>query len=147
MSNVNPNGYYPYARLEICSNVLIGGGHLISLGTEVPLVIGAGTIPQVWLRVPIDAEGKNYREIVAASVAAHPAATVLLEGNRVKVSIANKQVLSVIQTSGNSAVVDQLDLRPIGFEVHGDKNSLIAGNANLSKNTMEGTFSLIGFSA
>lgn len=147
MNNGNPIGYHPYATLEICSNMLIDGGHLLSVGTEVPVVIGAGAIPQVWLRVPVDAEGKNYLEIVAASVAAHPAVTVLLEGSRVKISIANKQVLSVIQTSENSAVVDQLDLRPIGFEVHGDNNSLFAGNAHLSKNTMKGTFSLIGFGA
>jgi hypothetical protein len=61
------------------------------------------------------------------------------------VSIQGVRVLSVKQTSEDSAVVDSMDLRPIGLNLHGNALSMNVGNSSFSGNSMHGGSVLIGF--
>ena len=45
----------------------------------------------------------------------------------------------------NSAEIDSICLRPIGFNIHGNKEQLIIGNSTFSGNSMSGGAVLIGF--
>lgn len=47
-------------------------------------------------------------------------------------------VLRVRQVNDQQAEVDKLDLRPIGFNIFGDKSSLNAGGMRMSGNTVAG---------
>ena len=141
-----PEGYRPYGRLTLCSNLLIGGGHLIRIGEVLPLLIGNGDIPQIWLQTPTDQNGKNFIQLVVASVASHPAVLVSVTGGILSVSAGGKKVLQVREAGPDEAVVDLLDLRPVGFNIYGDKNGLSAGGMQMSGNTVSGggTFLALG---
>lgn len=144
--NTLPAGYRPYGRLTLCSNLLIGGGHLIQVGEVLPLLVGNGEIPQVWLQAPTDRTGKQFIQLVVASVAAHPAVLISVSDGILSVGAGGKKVLQVREVGFDEAVVELLDLRPIGFNIFGDKNGLSAGGMQMSGNTVSGggTFLALG---
>lgn len=143
--NSLPEGYKPYQNLNVCSNTLIGGGHLVALGDVLPVLVGRGEIPKVWMQAPLDKSGAKYVLLVADSVAVHPTVVVTGNGPSLSVSVGGIPVLHVVQTSTDSAVVSQLDLRPIGLNISGNAASLNAGGANLSRNTFSGGGTLLAF--
>lgn len=141
-----PVAYQPYGRLTLCSNLLIGGGHLIQIGDILPLLVGKGEIPQIWLQAPTDIAGQTFTQLVIASVAAHPAILLNFEGGILSVSAGGKSILRVRGVGPDEAIVDFLDLRPVGFNIVGDKESLNAGGMKMSRNTISGggTFLSLG---
>ena len=140
-----PKNYEPYESLNICSNTLLGGGHTVAVDEILPLVIGKGTKPQIWLQAMNSPDKKEFVSIIEASVSKHPAVEVIEENGSIVVSIQGTKVLVVEATSDESASVTQLDLRPIGLNLIGNRSSLSAGGSNFSGNTMAGGGVLIGF--
>lgn len=138
-----PNTYKPYQRLTVCSNMLIGGGYLVALGDVLPLLVGSGEGPTIWLQAPIDKSGKNYVPLVTASVASHPAVGVVGNRDGLTVSIGGVPVIHVDQVDQNSAVINHLDLRPVGLNIFGDASSLTAGGSTFSQNTFSGGGTLL----
>jgi hypothetical protein len=142
-----PITYKPYQRLTVCSNQLIGGGHLVVIDDVLPLLVGCGEAPMVWLQAPVDQTGKAYVQLVAASVALHPAVSVVSDKEGLTVYVGGTSVIHVIQTDFESAKIDLLDLRPVGLNISGNADSLIAGGANLSHNTFSGGGAMLAFGA
>ncbi|MBD2858743.1 hypothetical protein IB286_06930 [Spongiibacter sp. KMU-158] len=141
-----PDDYVPYETLTICSNKMIGGGHIVSVGGSLPVVIGKGGKPQIWLQALVNPETNEFLPIVEASISTHPAVKVLEKDKLIIVEIQKQKVLSVKTLSKDSAEVTQLDLRPIGLNLIGDTSKLTAGSSTFSRNTMSGGGSvLIGF--
>ncbi len=58
---------------------------------------------------------------------------------------AGKLVLRVRQQSEDQAEVEELDLRPIGFNIFGDRKSLNAGGVHMSSNSFVGGGTLLAF--
>ncbi|MEH6629124.1 MAG: hypothetical protein V7739_22040 [Motiliproteus sp.] len=136
--NSLPTSFEPYDSLTICSNTLQGGGHIVAVGETLPLVIGKGTKPQIWLQAMSAPNSKEFVSIIEASVSKHLAVELIEENGAIVVTIQGSKVLVVYSNSENSAVVSQLDLRPIGLNLYGNENSLTAGGSTLSHNTMIG---------
>lgn len=140
-----PKSYVPYDSLVICSNTMKGGGHIVAVDNELPLVIGSGEKPQIWLQAMSNPDSKDFVSIVEASVSKHPAVELLEKNGNIEITIGDKVVMVVRQDSTEKAVVTQLDLRPIGLNIFGDESSLKVGGSNFSRNTMSGGGVLIGF--
>lgn len=132
-----PSGYTPFKRLVFCSNTLIGGGDLITVKDVVPLLIGKGSLPMVWLKVPSDPSGGTFVDLIDGSVAKHPLVRVDATRSGLTFFVAGLKVLHVYKKNEDEAVVDFLDLRNLGYEIYGDDKKLTAGGMRLSGNTME----------
>lgn len=139
-----PKSYKPYEELTICSNTLVGGGHIVAVSGVLPLIIGAGEKPQIWLQAINNAEKQEFISIVENSVSKHPAVDVIEISGAVTVKIQGKIILSVMSPSEDSAVVDSVDLRPLGLNMFGDASSLKVGDSSFSGNSMSGGGVLIG---
>lgn len=140
-----PSTYKPYQKLTVCSNVLIGGGHLLVLGEVLPLLVGSGEGPTIWLQAPTDKSGKRYVPLVTASVASHPAVGVVGNKDGLTVSVGGVPVIHIRQVDQDSAEIDLLDLRPVGLNIYGNASALTAGGATFSQNTFSGGGTLIAF--
>jgi len=141
-----PKSFKPYQRLSVCGNLIIGGGHLIAIGKVLPLLIGSGEIPMIWLQAPADHTAKTYVPLVTASVASHPAVSIVNDSNGLLVSVEGTPVIHISQTDTESATIDLLDLRPIGLNIFGNVDSLNAGNATFTGSTFSGEGTLLSFS-
>jgi hypothetical protein len=142
-----PTGYKAYQSITICSNEIVGGGHLFVMGNVLPLLIGVGPKPTIWLQAVAAPNSKEFITIVDASIATHPAVRVSEEGSKVTVVIGDKTVLAVEALSEQKAIVSELDLRPIGLNVHGNASMLYVGGMQISHSTFVGVGTAFGFGA
>ena len=139
-----PSSYQPYDKLTICSNSLIGGGHLVELAGALPLIIGYGEKPQVWLQAVSNPEKMEFVSVVENSVSKFPAVEVKEIDGSIIITIQGKQVLKVRNVSKSEAVVENMDLRPIGLNLYGDGNNMNMPNGSFSGNSMSGGGVLLG---
>ena len=139
-----PKSYVPYKSLNVCSNNLSGGGHIASIGETLPLIIGKGDKPQIWLQALINPETKQFVSIVESSVSKHSAVSVKEISGYVVVSVQGTQILKVKAKGGDSAKVEMLDLRPLGLNLSGNSTSMNVGGSTFSNNSMSGGGVLVG---
>ncbi|MBI3546705.1 MAG: hypothetical protein HY081_08980 [Gammaproteobacteria bacterium] len=99
----------------------------------------------IWLQALTKPESKEFVTIVEGSISKHPAVKIYEENNFLKVSVSGTMVLTVRATADDSAKVDELDLRPLGLNLHGDSSTLMVGTSKFSGNSMSGGGILIGF--
>jgi hypothetical protein len=145
--NSKPNNYIPFETLTVCSNTVKGGGNLVAVGDVLPLLVGKGDIPQVWLLALANAKTNEFVPIVEKSISKHPAVKVYEENGILNVMISGEIVLSVSKNSENSANVKSLDFRPLGLNMYGNEESLNVGGGTFSGNSMSGGGTLIGLGA
>lgn len=140
-----PPEYRPFQRLDICSNSVFGGSYVALVAEVPPILIGTGATPLVWLQARSEANPEVFTELVSASVSRHPSIRVTLTENVLAVELGDQPIVVVRQFSFTHAEVERLDLRPIGFHLHGDRDSLIAGSFTLSRSTFRGGLALFTF--
>lgn len=133
-----PEHFRPYQSLSFCSNNISGGGHIFAMGQVLPLLIGVGPSPRVWLQAVATPGSKEFVTVVADSKVTHPAVDVEVNGGRVVVSVRGIVVLSVEAKDDQSAEVSEVDFRPLGLNVFGSSSSLNLGGMQLSNNTFSG---------
>ncbi|UDM18427.1 hypothetical protein [Vogesella sp. XCS3] len=130
-----PVDYKPYDYLNFCSNVINGGGHIFAVGKTLPLLIGVGPAPRVWLQAVAAPGSKEFVPIVADSISTHPAVSVETMGSKIVVSVHGKIVLKAETKGDLKASVSEIDFRPLGLNVIGSPMGLSLGGMQLSRNT------------
>ena len=138
-----PESFRPFQTLIVCSNTIIGGGNLVSIGNVLPLLVGQGSKPLVWLQAAVDPQAQNFITIVDASISKHPAVRVIENEDGIKITAGDVVLLRVKLTAIDSGVVDKIDLRPLGINIYGDASKLIAGGATFSNSTFSGVGTVI----
>lgn len=140
-----PEGYEPYERLTICSNVLEGGGHVMSIGESLPLIIGKGEEPRIWIQAVVESNTSELMPIVEISEPQHPKVAVLPEQDRLRFLVSDVTRLDVREVSKTHLAIDQLDFRPIGINIYGNRSALVVGGGTYAGNFMSGGAVMIGF--
>lgn len=140
-----PSDYKPLKKQIICSNTIVGGGQLLSLKGEFPLTVGSGSVPKVWLMGYADNKHSTLSYVVEANMSNYSAVKIKVGNNSVKILVGSTLILSAKATSPDVVIIDKVDLRPIGLNIHGDKSALHAGGAEFSDNMMSGGSSLVAF--
>lgn len=133
-----PENYTPYEEVDVCSNRLIGGVQLVAISEHLPLIVGKGSKPQIWLQGITNPEKVVFTPLVENSIPKHPAIEVKEVADDIIVSAFGTTMLKVKVVSPSHVVIGQLDLRPIGINVFGDSNTLTVAGNEFSDNTMEG---------
>jgi hypothetical protein len=139
-----PKSFQPYHKLTVCSNSLIGGGHIVEVSGTLPLIIGKGDKPQIWLQALNNPETKEFILVVENSISKFPSVQVKEIQGFLVVSIQGNEVLRIREVSENEASVDAMDLRPIGLNLYGDVDGMKVGNGSFSRNAMSGGGVLLG---
>ncbi|HII4337086.1 hypothetical protein HJ171_08115 [Vibrio parahaemolyticus] len=145
MNILYPSQYKPLKKQTICSNVIHGGGQLITLKDDFPVLVGSGPVPKIWLKGYTDSEHKTLSYVVEENKSNHSAVKVKTGNNSVSVLVGSTVILSAKATSPDVVIVDKVDLRPLGLNIYGDKSALNAGGASFSNNSMTGGHALVAF--
>lgn len=142
--NKLPENYKPLNELNICSNKLLGGAKLIGIDGFAPILIGDGVIPTIWIF------GKNQDNkwvgLIKENKSLHPAIQIINDKikREIVIGIQNTIVLKGKMTSDKVCEVNTIDLRPIGFDIHGKENEFYIANSTFSGNTFQGSGFLVG---
>jgi hypothetical protein len=140
-----PKSYTPYKTLVVCSNTLSGGGNILAIGEVLPVLVGKGEKPQVWLQALSNPDKNEFITIVEASISKHQAVKVFEDSDALNIHVGGTNVLSVRVIGDDSAEVFSLDLRPLGINLHGNNSVLKVGNSTFSRNSFAGRGTMIGF--
>lgn len=133
-----PKNYIPYDELHLCGNTLKNVRIPFLIGETPVLLIGKNTVPQVWLSAQTSPGSHEWKYIVEENRSLNPAVYVDAQGeNRtVYVRVSNIVIIKVAAHSPTKAVIEVLDLRPIGLNVYGDSSGLSLATNKYAGNSM-----------
>ena len=136
-----PQNYIALESLIICSNKLLGSLPF-SLGEGLPLIVGNGILPTVWLQGPLYPGSKELVSLIDnnISLVEDLSVTANLQNRSIEIVFnKNVKVLEIKIISGKSAEITYINLKPLGFNITGTSNELNIGGSRFSKNTIQGT--------
>lgn len=145
---ITPSEYLPYDKIVLCSNVLINVMYIFNDKGFLPLLIGKGSIPKVW----IYAKDQNRKSImlIDKSISLYPTISVNINDDNKKLSVTINEktnsmtILDINYSSNEAIVVEQVNLQPIGYNIVGNKDSLLVGTNTVSRNTLQNVQTFIG---
>lgn len=143
--NELPDKYEPYQKIKICSNYLIGGGVLFSIGDQFPLLIGTGELPKIWLSALENPDSKRLVSIVEESRSVHELVKMEQIDSGYVVTVFDKTILKILVRGDGVPEISILDLRYIGFNISGNSSGLQASGMTIKNSTFGGVSVMIGF--
>lgn len=141
-----PTGYEPYGEVNFCSNKLSNVDFIIEIDGNLPILIGRGISPLVWISAPTDVSRNTWSYVVEANRKRHPDFKIDVDGRTVTVSAGSNIILKVVATGANTASVTQVNLEPVGLRVKGDTQGLTVGTSRLQGNMVSGGRVFLGLS-
>lgn len=144
--NINnlPQQYQPFQRVRLGSNTLENVTAVFSVNGFIPLLVGDGESPKVWLSIPTNREGTDWYPLIKENFSSHSEVTVEVARKRVTIRTPKETVLNVLKNNENSLVFLKLDLRPFGLNVYADEGALHVMGNKLSKNEFTNVQVVIG---
>lgn len=138
---VFPKGYVPFDEINLCSNSLIDVKLIFTAGDVVPLIIGKGDVPLIWLKA---FDGRRWISVLERNKPMHKLSSSMIINNTIIVNAGSTNVIKANIIDG-VCNVSALDLRPLGLNVYGDKKNLIVGMGEFANNKFKGVGVMIGF--
>lgn len=142
-----PSQYTPFKEIDIGTNRLIDVQVFFAINGHVPLLIGSGEIPRIWLSIPADPKGGTWQLLVRDNKSLHPNVEVRTEKNLVVIDTPDGVVLQVRKEDERMAKVLSINLRPFGLNIHGNETMLTVMNNNLAGNTFTNVKVMVGIGA
>ncbi|EHO14689.1 hypothetical protein [Myroides odoratimimus] len=133
-SNKYPTNFEKLKLLNICSNKIYGGGNLIKIDDYIPLIIGNGFVPKIWLYLKTETGVIN---IVEENHSNNNNVKILIKENikEVKIEIKGLTILIAKLYEDDKCLITFLDLKPIGINIFGNDNELSVADSIYSNNT------------
>jgi hypothetical protein len=140
-----PPDYHPFRELNLCSNVLVNVPVPILVGGRPGLLVGQQlglmviNLPLVWIAAPTSPGSTDWVFAVENNRPLRPLIVVEYDqpGGTVQIRVEDTLVLRAKQTSQDTAVVDALDLRPLGLVAYGDEKAINVGGTMMERNRFE----------
>ena len=139
-----PTQYVPFETLRIGSNILTNVKALASVGGNLPLLIGKGSPPRVWISIPADRTGTRWYPLVKDNFSSHPDVKVEAKAKVVYVRTPQGTILTALRVSDSVLSIQKLNLRPFGLNIYADEESLHVMGNKLTKNEFSNMQVVIG---
>ncbi len=138
--------FVPYKSIKVGNNK-IGVRYILNISGFVPIIIGVGEIPQVWLFMKMN---NTIIAIVEKNVVKTPQVKCYISNDEIRFSVLDieRNVWSVLinikLTDKNEPHITLLDLRFIGISLFLDDNKLNIGKIVLDNTEISGVECLVG---
>lgn len=139
-----PSQYKPYGKISLGTNVIENVTAILTVKGHVPLLIGQGEPPKIWLYVPTDSFGTEWYPLIKDNFSSHPDVKVIAEKKLVTIKTSSTTVLTCLVGDNNVINILKLDLSPFGLDVYSDEKSLKVMGNTLSNNTFKSLKVVIG---
>lgn len=136
-----PTDYTPYDQLEICSNMLIGVKKIIDDHGFIPILIGRADTnkPLIWLRTKtrdgqLELVEKNnpLLNTIAVNFYKNDNSLDIILNDR-----GEKYLILQMEDITDTPRVTRIDLRTLGYNIHGGEEGLMLGNKSVYKNQFQ----------
>lgn len=140
-----PKNYKPMHKLILCGNTLIDVNIPFEVDGGIPLLIGANGEPQIWLNARPPSPGMPWVPVIRQNRSMHKAAQIQGVGSdTVIVEIQGTKVLVLQKRQPDTFEVTELDLRPVGLNIYGDRSKLMIGTNQLVSNMFQNVNVMVG---
>lgn len=139
-----PSQYVPFQKVRLGSNTLENVVAVVSINGFIPLLVGDGQSPKVWLSIPTNREGTEWYPLIKENFSSHSDVSVEVAKRRVTIRTPQGTVLNVLKNAENSLVFLKLDLRPFGLNFYADEGALHVMGNKLAKNEFKNIPVIIG---
>lgn len=139
-----PSGYIKIEKLSVGSNLLLNGTHIISAGGHVPIIVGKGPVPSIWISAR--ANGK-WVELVINNVSTHPRIRIVanLQQREIIIRTEKETVLKAKMIDEDQCLISEINLRPTGLDLVANQTELRIGGSKFSNNEFSGARFMISF--
>lgn len=140
-----PPQYVPFQKIRLGSNLLENVVAVFSINGFIPLLVGDGEKPKVWLSIPTNREGTEWYPLIKENFSSHSEVSVEAFKRRVVVKTPQGTVIHVMKNTDNNLLLFlKLDLRPFGLNVYADEGALHVMGNKLAKNEFKNIPVVIG---
>lgn len=139
-----PSNYKAPLKIEIGTNNLENVNLLLSFNGFVPLLIGDGENPRIWLNIPSNKEGTEWYPLIKDNFSTNPKVIVIEKGNSVKVTTPDGVVIECVKKTDGTIEVKSLNLRPFGLDVEADSKMLKVMNQTFTSSGFKNLGTMIG---
>ena len=141
-----PDVYKPYETIVFCSNTFKNLSYIIDDNGVIPILIGKGEFPRIWLYAR--SENKPIA-LVRDNISILPQVKVNFYQVEKRMTIElfdmKDDYIKILEILLNNGIptLKKLDMRPIGYNIFGDTESLNVGNSKYVNNVFQGMHTLI----
>ena len=132
--NKYPKNFEKLNLLNICSNKIYGGGNLVKIDDYVPLIIGNGFVPKIWLYLKTDIGIIN---IVEENRSKNSNIKIFIKEitKEIKIEVKGFLVLNAKLSEDKECLITFINLEPLGINIFGDDKELSIANTKYSNNS------------
>jgi hypothetical protein len=139
-----PTQYIPFKEIKLGSNILENVTAILTIKDNVPLLVGNGDTPKIWLYIPSNKEGTEWYPLIKDNFSSHPDVKVNVAPKMISIRTPDGTVFAGLKTNEEKFVITKLDLRPFGLNVYADENSFSVMGNTLTKNQFRNIKVVIG---
>jgi hypothetical protein len=129
-----PWNYNAPRKVEIGTNTLENVNFIVKFKGFIPVLIGDGERPHVWLNIPTNKEGTEWIPLVKDNFSTNPAVIVVEKDNSVKIATPEGIVLDCAKMEDGTLKVNQLNLNPFGLKLESNAEMLTFMNSTFQRN-------------
>ncbi len=133
--NSLPTSYIEPKQLEIASNILVNVKAILEVNGHIPILIGDGEKPRIWLYIPANKEGTEWHPLIKDNFSTNKNVVVSGKKNSIAITTPQGSILECEKRSDGVVEVSKLDLRPIGLDFVASGNEIKFMGNTYSGNT------------
>ncbi|HHX8575407.1 TPA: hypothetical protein ACVO35_004177 [Vibrio alginolyticus] len=132
--NTLPSAYVKPKKISLASNTLRNVTAILEVNGFVPLLLGNGDKPRVWLYIPANREGTEWYPLIKDNFSTNPNVTV--KGGKKSITIDTPEGnIITARKEGGVINVTKLDLRPVGLDLYITGESVRFMGSTFTNNT------------
>lgn len=135
-----PKEFVAFEELTFCSNILQNCKIPIVIDDRPILLVGKGEQPQIWLWGVIDQKTKALLQVIKANCNMVFTSSIKVESENDSTCVKLKDtiIIKAVKLSDEKATIEQIDMRPLGFNIYGNSSTLNVGTNVMVGNRIVG---------
>jgi len=142
--NSLPAGYKQPDKMVIASNKLNNVKAILEINGNIPILIGDGKKPRVWLYIPANKEGTEWYPLIKDNFSTNPTVLVIEKENSITIATPQGNVIECVKQVDGVIVVNKLDLRQFGLDFIAEENTIKFMGKTIANNTFTNVGVMLG---
>lgn len=139
-----PTSYKAPKKLLIGTNILENVNILLSFNGFIPVLIGDGKKPRVWINIPTNKDGTKWYPLVKDNFSTNEKVVVIESESSVEVTTPDGVVIECSKLSDGTIDVKRINLKPFGINVVSDQRQLAVMNQIFTGSGFKNIGTMIG---
>jgi len=142
--NSLPTNYKKPQNLIIGTNTLNNVEALFTFNEYIPLLIGDGKTPRIWINIPANKEGTDWYPVVKDNFSTNKKVIVIKDNNLIKITTPDGVILDCSKDKDGSIQVHTLNMKPFGLDITSDNASMKIMGTSFSSSTFTNMRVIVG---